>query len=114
MKKQEKQLKTKVLKDKRIEVRVTDDFFKDLELKIEDSGLKKAEYFRQILSQGKVIVKKDYNSLATQVRKVGINLNEVAFVLNLANKKNALNMYDFQELLLELKLIYNQLNKLGA
>lgn len=48
------------------------------------------------------------------MRKVGINLNEVAFVLNVANKKNALNMYDFQELLLELKLIHNQLNRIGA
>ena len=104
----------KLNKTKRIEVRITDDFFKDLELKIEDSGLKKAEYFRYILSQNKIVVKKDYNSLATQVRKVGINLNEVAFVLNVANKKNALNMYDFQELLLELKLIHNQLNRIGA
>ena len=99
---------------KRIELRVTDEFFKDLNLKIEDSGLSKADYFRHILSQGKVVVKKDYNSLATQVRKVGINLNEVAFVLNVANKKEALNNYDYQALLVELKLIQNQLNKIGA
>ncbi len=114
MKKQEKQPKTKVSKSKRIELRVTDDFFKDLELKIQDSALKKAEYFRYILSQGKVVVKKDYNSLSTQVRKCGVNLNEIAFVLNVANLKNALNMYDFQALLIELKLIQNQLNRIGA
>ncbi|WNL33784.1 hypothetical protein QT384_02805 [Arcobacter cryaerophilus gv. pseudocryaerophilus] len=111
-KKVNKMPKTKA--SKRIELRVTDEFFQDLNSKIEDSGLSKADYFRHILSQGKVVVKKDYNSLATQVRKVGINLNEVAFVLNVANKKNALNMYDFQELLLELKLIHNQLNRIGA
>ena len=45
----------KLNKTKRIEVRITDDFFKDLELKIEDSGLKKAEYFRYILSQIKLL-----------------------------------------------------------
>lgn len=111
-KKVNKMPKTKA--SKRIELRVTEEFFQDLNVKIEDSGLSKADYFRHILSQGKVVVKKDYNSLATQVRKVGINLNEVAFVLNVANKKNALNMYDFQELLLELKLIHNQLNRIGA
>ena len=111
-KKVNKMPKTKA--SKRIELRVTDEFFQDLYSKIEDSGLAKADYFRHILSQGKVVVKRDYNSLATQVRKVGINLNEVAFVLNVANKKNALNMYDFQELLLELKLIHNQLNRIGA
>jgi hypothetical protein len=48
------------------------------------------------------------------VRKVGINLNEVAFVLNVANKKEALNIYDYQALLVELKLIENQLNRIGA
>lgn len=100
-------------KSKRIEIRVDEEFLENLNSKIQDSGLKKADYFRQILSQGKV-VKKDYNSLATQVRKVGINLNEVAFVLNVANKKEALNIYDYQALLVELKLIQNQLNRIGA
>ena len=114
MKKQEKHLKTKASKSKRIELRVTEEFFQTLSSKIQDSGLKKADYFRQILSQSKVVVKKDYNNLATQVRKVGINLNEVAFVLNVANLKNALNNYDYQALLVELKLIQNQLNKIGA
>jgi hypothetical protein len=31
---------------KRIELRVTDEFFQDLNSKIEDSGLSKADYFR--------------------------------------------------------------------
>lgn len=111
MKKQQKQLKNKV--SKRIELRVSEEFLENLNSKIHDSGLKKADYFRQILSQGKV-VKKDYSSLAIQVRKVGININEVAFVLNVANKKETLNIYDYQTLLLELKLIQNQLNRIGA
>ena len=114
MKKQEKYLKTKASKSKRIEIRVSEEFLENLNSKIQDSGLKKAEYFRYTLSQSKVVVKKDYNSLATQVLKVGINLNEIAFVLNVANKKEALNNYDYQALLVELKLIQNQLNKIGA
>ena len=99
---------------KRIEIRVDEEFFADLKLKIQDSGLKKADYFRYILAQGKVVVKKDYNNLAMQVRKCGVNLNEIAYVLNVANLKNALNNYDYQALLIELKLIENQLNKIGA
>ncbi|MCG3714181.1 hypothetical protein L5F64_01205 [Aliarcobacter butzleri] len=113
MKKQEKHLKTKASKSKRIELRVTEDLFQNLNSKIHNSGLSQSEFLRQSLSQGKVVVKKDYNSLATQVRKVGINLNEVAFVLNVANKKEALNIYDYQALLVELKLIQNQLNRIG-
>ena len=74
----------KIPKIKRIELRVTDEFFQDLNSKIEDSGLSKADYFRHILSQGKVVVKKDYNTLCTQIRKCGVNLNEIAFVLNIA------------------------------
>ena len=114
MKKQEKEPKIKVPKDKRIEIRVTNDFFNDLNLKIVDSGLSQSEFLRQILFQSKVVIKKDYNNLATQVRKCGVNINEIAYVLNVANLKNALNNYDYQALLVELKLIQNQLNRLGA
>ncbi|MCT7587740.1 plasmid mobilization protein [Aliarcobacter butzleri] len=114
MKKQDKNQKIKPSKSKRIEIRVNEEFFQNLNSKRQDSGLSQSEFLRQSLSQGKVVVKKDYNSLAKQILRVGINLNEVAFVLNVANKKNALNMYDFQELLLELKLIQNQLNRIGA
>ena len=99
---------------KRIELRVTDEFFQDLNSKIEDSGLSKADYFRHILSQGKVVVKKDYNVLEKKKKKCGVNLNEIAYVLNIANLKNELNNQDYQALLIELKLIQNQLNKIGA
>jgi hypothetical protein len=107
-----KKSKTKV--SKRIELRVTEEFFQDLNLKIQHSGLSQSEFLRQSLSQGKVVVKKDYNILAMQIRKVGVNINELAFVLNVANLKNALNNYDYQALLIELKLIQNQLNRIGA
>ena len=112
MKKQEKQPKIRV--SRRIELRVTEEFFQDLNSKIQDSGLSQSEFLRQNLSQDKIVVKKDYNTLATQVRKCGVNINEIAFVLNVANLKNALNNYDYQALLTELKLIQNQLNKIGA
>ena len=106
--------KPKVKVSKRIELRVTEEFFQDLNLKIQDSGLSQSEFLRQSLSQGKIIVKKDYNNLVTQVRKFGTNINEVAYVLNVANLKNALNNYDYQALLIELKLIQNQLSKIGT
>ena len=112
MKKQEKKTKTKV--SKRLELRVTEEFFQDLNSKVQHSGLSQSEFLRQSLSQGKVVVKKDYNILAMQIRKVGVNINEIAFVLNVANLKNALNNYDYQALLIELKLIQNQLNRIGA
>ena len=107
-------MKIKNSKSKRIELRVTDEFFQDLNSKIQNSGLSKADYFRHILSQGKVVVKKDYNVLAMQVKKCGVNLNEIAYVLNVANLKNELNNQDYQALLIQLKLIQNQLNKIGA
>ena len=109
MKKQDKNSKIK-----RIEIRVNEEFFQNLNSIIQDSGLSQSEFLRQSLSQGKVVVKKDYNNLATQVRKCGVNINEIAYVLNVANLKNALNNYDYQALLFELKLIQNQLNRIGA
>jgi len=74
-------------KSKRIEIRVDEEFLEDLNSKIKDSGLKKADYFRYTLAQGKVVVKKDYNNLTIQVRKCGINLNEIAYVLNVSKFK---------------------------
>jgi len=114
MKKQDKNQKIKVSKSKRIEIRVNEEFFQNLNSKIQDSGLSQSEFLRQNLSKGKIVVKKDYNNLTMQIRKVGVTLNEVAFVLNIANLKNALNSYDYQSLLIELKLIQNQLNRIGA
>ena len=114
MKKQQKQPKTKVPKDKRIEIRVTEDFFQEFDQTVKATGLKRPDFFEQIFYQGKIIVKKDYSNLAIQVIKCGTNINEIAFVLNVANLKNALNNYDYQALLVELKLIQNQLNRIGA
>jgi hypothetical protein len=114
MKKQDKQLKTKVLKDKRIEIRVTENFFQEFDQTVKATGLKRPDFFAQIFYQGRVISKKDHTNLALQVRKCGININEIAYVLNVANRKNALNNYDYQALLVELKLIQNQLNRIGA
>lgn len=113
--KKQKQPKTKVSKDKRIEIRVTEDFFQEFDQAVKSTGLKRPDFFTQIFYQCKVVVvKKDYNNLATQVRKCGVNINEIAFVLNISNQKNALNNYDYQALLIELKLIQNQLNRIGA
>ncbi len=112
--KQEKKPKTKVSKDKRIEIRVTEDFFQEFDQTVKATGLKRPDFFEQIFYHANVVVKKDYNNLAIQVRKCGVNLNEIAFVLNIANQKNALNNYDYQALLIELKLIQNQLNRIGA
>jgi hypothetical protein len=115
MKKQDKNSKIKVSKDKRIEIRVTEDFFQEFDQTVKATGLKRPDFFEQIFYQGKVVlVKKDYNNLATQVRKCGVNLNEIAFVLNIANQKNALNNNDYQALLIELKLIQMQLNRIGV
>ena len=114
MKKQEKQPKTKVLREKRIDIRVTENFFHEFDQAVKSTGLKRPCFFEQIFYQGKIIVKNDYSNLAIQVRKCGVNINEIAFVLNVANLKNALNNYDYQTLLVELKLIQNQLNRIGA
>lgn len=101
-------------KDKRLDFRITEDFFRDFDEKVKSSGLKRPAFFAQIFYQSRVIIKKDYNLLGQQVRKVGVNLNEIAYVLNVANLKHILNSYDYQVLLIELKLIENQLQRIGA
>ena len=104
MKTKDKNQKIKVSKSKRIEIRVGLEFFNDLNSKIKYSGLSQSEFLRQNLSQTKIVVKKDYNNLAIQVRKVGVNLNEIAYSLNVANLKNVLNNYDYQALFIVLQI----------
>ena len=110
--KKQKQPKTKF--SERIEIRVTEEFLLDLNSKINESGLKKADYFRHILSQGKAVIKKDYTNMIIQTQRAGLLLNQLCIVLHVANRKDALNNYDYQALLMELKLIQNQLNRIGA
>lgn len=112
MKKQEP--KIKVPKDKRIEIRVNKEFYVDLNSKIQVSGLSQSEFLRRSLSHDRIVVKKDYNNLAMQVRRCGVNINEIAYVLNVANLKNALNNYNYKSLLIELKFIEKQLSRIGA
>jgi hypothetical protein len=49
-----------------------------------------------------------------QTQRAGLLLNQLCIVLHVANRKDALNNYDYQALLVELKLIQNQLSKIGA
>ena len=109
MKKQDKNSKIK-----RIEIRVNEEFFQNLNSKRQDSGLSQSEFLRQSLSQCKIVIKKDYTNMIIQTRRAGLLLNQLCIVLHVANRKDALNNYDYQALLIELKLIQNQLNRIGA
>ena len=95
-------------KQKRVEFRLDDELFNDLELKAKNLNLSVSAYIRETLKNSNInqvnnINNPDFKLLATQVRKVGVNINEIAYVLNIANKKELLDDYYFKELLFNLK-----------
>lgn len=104
-------------KQKRVEFRLDDELFNDLELKAKNLNLSVSAYIRETLKNSNInqvnnlksvnnlnnLTNPDFKLLATQVRKVGVNINEIAYVLNIANKKELLDDYYFKELLFNLK-----------
>jgi len=104
-------------KQKRVEFRLDDELFNDLELKAKNLNLSVSAYIRETLKNSNInqvnnlksvnnlnnLTNPDFKLLATQVRKVGVNINEIAYVLNIANKKELLDDYSFKELLFNLK-----------
>jgi ADP-dependent phosphofructokinase/glucokinase len=88
-------------KTKRVELRLNEIEYEQLKIKADMSNLTLSSYLRDALKNSsvkKAINKTDYKDLARQVRCVGVNINEIAHVLNIANQKDELDNYDYDNL----------------
>jgi hypothetical protein len=107
--------KTKLTKSLRI--RLDDELDTLLSSKANQANLTKSDYIRSLIIDSKIDCKKSkkddyFSSLIIHFSKIGNNLNQLTRALNIANKKDELNNYDFELLLDELAMINNQLNEI--
>ena len=98
-------------KDKQLNIRIDNELLSLLETKSKQLNITKTEYITQAIKNSKVKSnnKKHIVKLIGSINKIGNNLNQIARVLNIANRYNYLNDIDYKELLDELTIIEYQL-----
>ena len=99
------------MKNKILTVRLSDELYNELTFKAKSLGISNSDYLRQSIKNKEIkhSNKKDISLLLGAVNKIGNNLNQIAYNLNIANKKNELNDYEYDNLLATLLLINENL-----
>lgn len=67
---------------KNVHIRMTEEEYKVFEKLLEKSGLTQNEYGLRCLSNKKIVVLDGFKELAEQVKKVGVNVNQIAKGIN--------------------------------
>lgn len=69
-------------KVKRLNCRVTEREYKNFEKKVEKSKLTKSEFMRKSILEKDIIVIDDVKELVSQIKAIGINLNQLTRAVN--------------------------------
>jgi hypothetical protein len=95
-------------RDKLLNVRLTKE--EDIELNelVSKSGFSKSEYMRKCLLGKKIVVIDGFKELTNEVKRVGINVNQIAKALNFGNIYDCKRELD--EMQRELKEVWQSLN----
>ena len=103
------------MKDKRIEIRVTQELYNTLQVKSKAAGMSISKYVRNAILESDIKVdnSKDIATLIGSINKIGNNLNQIAHNLNIANNSNKLDDIKYDQLLDELLVIKYYLNELS-
>jgi hypothetical protein len=103
------------MKDKTINLRLTNELFNQLTFKATASGRNNSEYIREVINNSEIRVdnSKNINELLFQLNRIGNNLNQISKNLNIANNENSLNDVDYENLLNELTIFNYQLHTLS-
>jgi len=98
------------MKDRRFEVRLTEELYNTLEFKSKAVNMNKSEYILKsiINSDIKIDDSKDIRMLLASINRIGNNINQIAKNLNIANNINKLDDINCDNILDKLTIIeYN-------
>ena len=103
------------MKDRRIEIRVSEELYNMLVFKASASDKKLSEFVRECIvsSDVKIDNSKDILKLVFQMNKIGNNINQIAHKLNIAHNSNKMNDINYTNLLDELIVIEHFLKELS-
>lgn len=99
------------MKDKQINLRLSQELYNMLQLKSRASNMTASNYIRTAInsSQIKIDNSKDIGKLIGSINKVGNNINQIAHTLNKANNSNKLKDIEYNNILNKLTIIEYQL-----
>jgi len=102
------------MKDKQINLRLSQELYNMLQLKSKASNMTASNYIRTSInsSQIKIDNSKDIGKLIGAINKIGNNINQIAYTLNKANNNNELNNIDYNNILDKLIIIEHQQSEL--
>lgn len=89
-------------RDKRINIRLSEDEFNSISEKSKNQNMTKAHFCRKIILNEKLIPKTDQD-LVDQIRRIGININQIAKIANTQNKLNPTDLEKLDAYYLEMK-----------
>ena len=90
-------------RNKNISFRVTDQELYLIREKINASGMSVRDYFFSCINNTEIIIKPHGNEIVCELKRIGNNINQIAYNSNVGNIKNCCNQLD---------LIYSELRRL--
>ena len=104
----------KEIKEKQINVRVSQIEFDELKLKSDELKITKSEFILKLIFGEKIKknTSKDNLKFLQAINKIGNNLNQAVRTLHTKNMKNELKDTDYENLLNKLIIIENQLDSI--
>jgi len=101
------------MKDKTISFKATNEFYNMLQFKSKASNMKPSDFIRHSINESNIKIdnSKDIGKLIGSVNKVGNNINQIAYNLNIANNKDKLDDINYNNILDKLTIIEYQLKE---
>jgi len=103
------------MKNKTVTFKVTEEFYNMLQFKALSCNMKISNFIRVSINNINIKVNndRDIGSLIGSINKVGNNINQIAYNLNIANNENKLSDVDYDNLLDKLTIIEHQILELS-
>ncbi len=101
------------MKDTTIKFRVSEELYNMLKFKAVSANKNMSDYMRDSItvSEIKFNDSKDVSEIVGSLNRIGNNVNQIAHVLNIANKADALSDVDYEELKDDLLIIAHSINE---
>ena len=88
------------MKDKQLNLRLSNELYLILQAKAQDSDYTVSEYIRRAISSSTVTQKdKNFGQLLGSINRIDNNINQISYSLNLAKSREDLSQFDFNELI---------------
>ena len=103
------------MKDKRVNIRLSNELFNMLTFKAIAAKKTTSEYIRESITTSDIRVdnSKDINRLISSLNLIGNNINQIAHILNIANKIDKLDDVNYNNLLDRLIIIEYKLKDIS-